>query len=363
MAETEALKDMVKVARDGTPEARAKLMETLNAVCLSSAKDLSDRERDLVYEILITIVKQVEVNVREVLSRELASRKDVPKELMVTLAHDVIDVARPVISLSSLLEDEDLIQVILDQAEHHQAAIAERENISGNVSASLAGTGNRRVITSLLKNQTAEIHGETMEHLVTDSEKVEDYQEPLLQRQELSKDMAQKMYSFVGDALKGYITDRFEELDPDLDDAVSRAVSEALQDDIYGDPDSDPGLADPDLSSGYRPHPRSLINALKQGDVFRFEELFRDLTDLSETSVTRVLYDSGPETLAIVCKACAIDSFTFGDMICYLLGGGDTSAYRESSQYLKSMDYFERIDGDGAQKVLQAWREAPNDAW
>ncbi|RED53612.1 DUF2336 domain-containing protein [Aestuariispira insulae] len=362
MADTDALKDMVRVARDGTPEARAKLMETLNAVCLSSSKTLTDRERDLVFEILTTIVKQVEVNVRQALSKELAERDNVPKELILTLASDVFDVAQPVLMKSRLLEDSDLIQLVLDQAEHHHIAIAQRRNLTGDVSESLVGTSNRRVVTSLLKNKSAEIHEQTMHSLVRDAEKIEEYHEPLLERHELDADMARKMYGFVGEALRNYIVDRFEELDPELDDAVSRAVNDALQDDIYGGDELD---YDPDNvhATGYRPHPRTLLKALKLGDVFRFEELFRDLTDLTETSVTRVLYDSGPETLAIVCKASGIDTFTFGDMICYLHGGGEAESYRKSSQYLKTIDYFERIDSAGAEKVLRAWREAPAESW
>ena len=362
MAETDALKDMVRVARDGTPEARAKLMETLNTVCLSSSKKLNQRERDLVFEILTTIVKQVEANVRQALSKELADKQNVPKELILTLASDVIDVAQPVLLKSRLLEDADLIQLILDQAEHHHVAISQREDLSGDVSESLVGTSNRRVITSLLQNKSAEIHEHTMHSLVSEAEKIEDYHEPLLERSELDSEMAKKMYGFVGEALRTFITDRFEELDPDLDDAVSRAVNDALQDDIYGEHESE---YDPDNvhATGYRPHPRTLVKALKESDVFRFEELFRDLTDLTEASVTRVLYDSGPETLAIVCKASGIDTFTFGDMICYLHGGGETEEYRKSSQYVKTLDYFERIDASGAEKVLQAWRDAPAESW
>lgn len=356
-----SLNELVDAARDSSAGGRAQLLESLNAICLKSGQELSPSEKAIVFDIFRQLVQVVEVRVRKTLARILSDRGDVPHDLLMTLANDDIDVAEPVLRLSHVLEDTDLIKVIASQAEAHQLAISKRDNLSIAVTDALVETQNRNVICSLLRNEGAEIREGTMQILVEQSIDDREYQELVSRRRELTTDMARRMYSWVGEALRSHLTETFPAIDWELDETVSEAVTRALEETDFADED---GVVASILGdSGYKPHPRSMVSALKNGDIRLFEELFRDLTDLSVNSATRVLYDAGPEALAIACKAAHVDAPTFGDIICYLQGGGDTKRFRQSQAYIKLMDYFERIDAKGAERVLNAWRETPVDAW
>lgn len=357
-----SLNKLVDAARDSSAKGRAQLLESLNAICLKSGQELSPSEKEIVFDIFRQLVEVVEMRVRKTLARILADRDDVPKDLVMTLANDEIDVADPVLRLSHVLEDDDLVRIIASQAEAHQLAISKRESLSIAVSDALVETQNRNVICSLLRNDGAKIREGTMEVLVEHSADDREYQELIARRHELTNDMARRMYSWVGEALRDHLTQHFPDIDWELDETVSEAVNRALEETEFAGPDGDISSLLGD-SSGYKPHPRALVSALRNGDIRLFEELFRDITDLSVNSATRVLYDAGPEALAIACKAAHVDGATFSDIICYMHGGGDTKRYRQTQPYIKLMDYFERIDAKGAERVLNAWRETPVDAW
>lgn len=353
--------ELVDVARSSRPEDRGILVDSINDLCLRSGRRLNDHEKELVYDILATLIQDVELNIRRELSEQLADRDDAPRDLVKTLASDVIDVAQPVIVRSVVLDDRDLIELVLDHAETHQLAVTRRQTLSPEVTESIADTGNPAVINAMLENQGAEISRRTMQRLVDSSAEETSLQEPLIKRADLSEDLARRMYGWVGDALRDYIEEKYAPPeDIELDSAVTQAVSSALGTDIF---DSEDEAPPPKPHFGYRPHPRLLVRALEENDVFRFEELFREMTDMSSQAATRVLYDSGPEAIAIACKACNVDKTSFGKIIAHLQGGGDPDTYMQTPAFVKIVDYFNRIDASGAMRVLHVWRDAPGDSW
>ena len=121
------------------------------------AARLSDRERALMADILTRLVGDFELAVRRMLSARLAERATVPRDLVVLLANDAIEVARPILFRSTVLGDDELIEIIHHRTLEHQLAIAMRQDLSARVSEALAGTENVDVITTLLQNAGAEI--------------------------------------------------------------------------------------------------------------------------------------------------------------------------------------------------------------
>lgn len=362
---TFTLRDLVTVAKSNEPAHRNLLAESLGKIVLSEGRTLSEAEQNLVYDILRRLVHDVEMRIRRGLAETLSDRDDTPRDLVVTLANDVIEVAHPILTKSSVLQDMDLIELVLEHTDQHRLAITERATLSEKVSESLLETGDEALIGAVLNNQGARIHSITLEKLVDYSAENPALQEPLAKRADLPQNLAIRMADWVGGALRDYLQTRYgansdaEALDKDVSQAVAAALGETQSPPPAADEANDISLDD-DIyttgdANGYKPHPRVLVRALEDGDIFRFEDLFRDYTGLGATSIARILYDSGPEALAIACKASDIDQYSFSDILCHLHGAGDVTRFRETRAYLKNMDYFQRIDRDGAVKVVQAW--------
>jgi len=97
------------------------------------------------------MLHNAEMEVRRIIAEQLSDLPDAPRELITLQANDEIEVSFTILQDSTVLEDEDLIEVIRRRAKEHQLAIAARNTVSEAVSSVLVETGDGSVITALLK--------------------------------------------------------------------------------------------------------------------------------------------------------------------------------------------------------------------
>lgn len=368
-------------ARERSPEARGLLVQGLNELCLKSGVTLSESERALVYEIFGTLLETVQTNVRVSLSDHLADREDAPKDLLLRLARDAIEVAEPVLARSLVLEDEDLVPIVLGEGEDHQLAVTRRRSLSGSLTEALARGDNETVLVAMLSNPGAEVDEEVMIRIAEGAADRPALHGPLAGRQDLSMRVARRLYGVVGPRLKEAIETRLKELEAAgggggaekdslraaLDEANERfAAREAAgfrREDVVesATPSADPDdLADlramPSDLGGHRPHPRLLVKALVEGRYEEFESLFGEFAKLSRSGVDRILNRAGPEALAIACKAGGMDKQGFGEVLARVMDQDNPAEAARTPAFRKTITYFDRIDASGAARVLQAWR-------
>ena len=99
----------------------------------------------------------------------------------------------------------------------------------------------------------------------------------------------------------------------------------------------------------------SLQRALEMQDILKFEDMFQEMTGLDTATTTRVLYDMGPEGLAVACRAAGLDAETFSDIFCHLQGSRPYTAFRKSPIYNRGMKFFERTDRENARSIIAGW--------
>jgi len=138
---------------------------------------LNDRERGLMRDILQRLTRDVEMAIRIALAERLAEDTSAPDDLILLLADDTIEVARPVILRSPLLTDEDMLRLIAESDIGHQEAVAARPHIGETVTAALAKSETESVLVTLVRNTTARISGTTYGVLVDKSRKLVALQE------------------------------------------------------------------------------------------------------------------------------------------------------------------------------------------
>src|ERR1700722_1950455 len=73
---------------------------------------LSERERTLMRDILKRLALYVEMAIRNSLAERLADDPDAPLELILLLADDTVEVARPILLRSLKLSDHNLIELL-----------------------------------------------------------------------------------------------------------------------------------------------------------------------------------------------------------------------------------------------------------
>ncbi len=350
--QTEHFEQLKEIASGSERPESSDLVTALGRVCLTPDTTLGQTETALLGDILRRLVRDVEMPVRRALADQLSERDDAPHDLICLLANDVIDVAYPLLEKSPMLGDQDLVGIVARHARQHALAVSRRETLSENVSAALVETGDSSVVVSLLQNDGAKISAKTMDELVAESQSVDAYRTPLLGRKDLNLDMAMRMADWVGDSLRQYIAERFNVDPKNLDRAVSDAVLEAIDDDIFENKSNQPTL---DIQ-GEEPGPR-LLHALTHDNLTLFKQTFEELCDIDSAWAEDSLYCSG-EALAIATRAIGLDQNDFARILCHLHSADIFSDFQTSEYGLRMTQYFESMDADNAERVLDGWRRA-----
>ncbi|GAB5429570.1 MAG: hypothetical protein Devi2KO_30290 [Devosia indica] len=145
---------------------REQLFRT-TAQLFSYVSDRCDDDQVAQYdEVLCQLAELVEVEARVHVAKLLAPLERAPGTVIVKLANDVIEVARPLLEFSNVLSDDDLIDIITRQTEDHRVAIAGRSMLTERVGDALVDHGETASVVRLVRNPKAEFDRATLEKLV-----------------------------------------------------------------------------------------------------------------------------------------------------------------------------------------------------
>jgi uncharacterized protein (DUF2336 family) len=276
----------------------------------AQAEQLSERERALMRDILKRLTHDVEMAIRISLAERLADDPEAPLDLILLLADDAIEVARPIILRSQKLTDRELLEFLREADEARQTACAERPHIGEPVTDKLSASEAETVLVALVRNATARIAAATFETLVEKSRRIAALQEPLARREDLPTPLAARMCDWASDALKAYIV-RNRKVDPS---SIAGAVDKATR--------TVASSARPDATDGSRKlveklaiagqlKPGFLVRVLQQGQTDLFEIAFAKLLEMEPTAFRDVFYRRGPRPVALACRSVGIDRCVF----------------------------------------------------
>jgi uncharacterized protein (DUF2336 family) len=96
-----------------------------------------------------------EVLARSVLADSLKRTPQVPRDIVLSLARDEAEVARPILRTSPVLDDDDLAEIAREGTRAHRLAIAERDALSAKVAQALCECRDPQVIRALIANECA----------------------------------------------------------------------------------------------------------------------------------------------------------------------------------------------------------------
>ncbi len=195
--------DVKALYDNASPERRAILAQKIGVDL--DAGELSETEYDLALAICEQLANDVEVTVRQTLSEAIKSSNQIPKELAVKLANDVVEVSIPVLEFSEILDDDDLVAIARTGGVQRQLAITHRKSVSPVLSHVLVEAGSETVVDSLLKNDGADLVGQTYETVINRFKNSPAIHTSLAQRNELPKHVIEKMIDVVSDSLKSYL--------------------------------------------------------------------------------------------------------------------------------------------------------------
>ncbi len=352
------MKNLIDLAKDRSAVGRQSLAHAVGELHQRHETSLTTQERTMLNDICHVLAEDAETRVRAALAEKLAKAKNVPRDLIVKLANDNINIAQDVILYNVRLKDPDLILLVRQKSLAHRLAIARRFGIDGDVSQALVETNDINVIRTLLENLSASLNYPTIETLVAKSRDIEGWHAPLLYRPEITPKLAKKMYEWVSITLRDYIVDNFK-IDPsELDQALQETVAELISADNWFE-DHDPAIMHLISLIERSQHNLGevLCEMLRMGNVTGFERLFSKLLYLPRDTARQILFGNATEGFGLACQALAIAEQDFL-MMNYLLNLGKTgnSNRRRSNDLAKN---YQKIDRNDARQMVIQWGKDP----
>ena len=234
--------------------------------------------------------------------------------------------------------------MLVEATIEHQIEVAKRPNLGKAVVFEIMRQAEPAVLTALVGNTSAELSYEDMQLLVEVARQITALRTPLSQHPKLSHRLAEKLYLWVGLALRTQLAERFRLDVAELDKTLAAAVAEAH---TATDRDAPPRTTREGeqeemeqrlvekLHSAGQLRPGYLVRALREGRLSLFNASLAALGRFEVEHVRRTLQSDRPELLALACSAVGIDRSVFPDILDMVRGlnhgrpgGGQESARR-----------------------------------
>ncbi len=317
---------------------------------------LSDKERDLVTDALLTLVQQAERDLRQAIAERLAVMDNVPIRLVLKLAHDDVVVAQNVLRHSTALNDLDLLYIIKSQDAAYWRHIAMRTRMGPLVIDALADTRDVETSVTLAENthvmltqHAFSVMGDVARHetrLAT----------PLAGRADVPQDLAKSLYRYVGETLQAHLKARFRFTDAELTQIMSDATADVL--DIGRTSGVMPSQAM--MRAAFIFDSRGqlscdvMLKTLARGQAASFVAMMAVKANLTPQTVLTMLQPDGAEGLAVSCCAIGFTKNEFMQIFILTQRVRSHDGKVNQQQLNRALVYFDSLTQDKARTILAA---------
>jgi len=231
--------------------------------------------------------------VRRALADTLAASPSAPPTIVFALAGDQPQIAAPVLALSPLFVDADLVDAVATGSPAVQAAIASRAALPRSVAAAIAEVGTAEACLLMVENREAEIAPFTFQRIVERFGELAAMRETLLAREDMPAAARQTLVAKLSEILAGFVAER-EWLPSDYAVRVTREACEKATVALAAEaptPEVRPLIrhlrVSGQLTAGL------VLRALLSGNVTLFEEALAELAEMPLARVSGIVHDGG----------------------------------------------------------------------
>ena len=326
MSAVQTAHDLTVLAKSRALADRERLIMAIVDLCAQSELSVrSSAVQALLDPIFLNLISDAEQQIRLRLAEKLAPAEWSPPKLINLLARDQIDIARPIIAASPVLNEADLVRLLAEGAIEHRIEVARRPGVGAAVVDDILAKAEPEVLTALAGNDTAMLTPMAMQQLVDASRQIASMRSPLVRHPRLTAEMAQQLYVWVGQMLRSAIVSRFRVDQRELDAAIAASVKEAHSAARRGAAASVAPVGDEQeqmekrliakLHSAGQLTPSYLLRALREHRLSLFETALAALGGYSSEAVRMAINAERPEMLALACAGVGVDRMVFGTIL------------------------------------------------
>jgi uncharacterized protein (DUF2336 family) len=187
----------------GSPEKRVETLRRVTDLFLNESDRLNEKQIAVFDDVLVHLIERIESKALVQLSSTLAPVERAPAEVIRRLArNDEIAVAGPILTQSSCLSDDDLVEVARSKSQAHLLAMSGRAVLSEAVTDVLTERGDREVTHRLARNSGARFSDAGFGRLVKRAETDEGLAERLGLRLDMPVALLRQLLQMATDAVR-----------------------------------------------------------------------------------------------------------------------------------------------------------------
>lgn len=345
------------------PAVRRQLAKRLSDVICIPASQLSPQERHMAGDILVELLRDADIELRESVAKRLVMLNEAPRTILVILAKDKIEVAKHVLENSKSLTDSDLIQIARKVSGAHRKVIAQRRKVSDAVSDVLVEFLEEEVVEVLLANKGAQFSETALQRILTVSRGHQPYVKLLVKREELRPSQGLTMFWWASADNRKKILHRF---------AVTRNVLQESCIDLFAKAAAE-GWADAGVRkalqfierrqrnraaierSEFESLEAAIVKAETDGISRKLIEEIAYMAGIKPATGAQILTDKGGEAVAILCKAPGLKRPYLERLWRGLKRPTHGTDGEPHPDFARVLAAYDTISTDKAQTVLRYW--------
>ncbi|MBX3430749.1 MAG: DUF2336 domain-containing protein [Hyphomonadaceae bacterium] len=316
---------LVDLARTTDSNQRRELLREVTDLFFETSSTRTTRETALFDDVLQLVAAEMQDSVLAELSEVFADAEDAPVGLMRDLANHSFEIAGPVLKRSHALDEQTLLQIVNYQSQQHIAAVAQRPDVSENLSDAIVKFGDDTALDHLIRNDTAKISRTSMEVAVDRARSNSMLHEGVVKRADLPLDLLNEMYFVVENTLRDQIMKRNASVDPaTLDAALSkaRARMSASVGDMSAEAKNAMAFINSKKNSGEL-NARLLVSLYREAKQTHFLYGLAEITSLEPDTVADLINRRDIDGLAMICRAAGIERPLFVTLAVLSCGGDE----------------------------------------
>jgi len=303
------VRDFLDWVRTAPASQRAEATSALARAYLYS--DLSADDDAAAEGAMLMLLDDASPLVRRALADALAASPSAPPAIMLALAADQPQIAAPVLALSPLFVDADLVDAVATGGGAVQAAVASRAGLPRAVAAAIAEVGTAESCLVLLENPDADLAPFSIDRIAERHGQLAAIREELLARADVAAATRLTLVAKLSDTLAGFVAVR-QWLDPDHAQRIVREACEKATLVLAAEaptPQMRPLVhhlrASGQLTGGL------ILRALLCGNIALFEEALSELTDMPVARVSSLVHGAGNSGLRALFDHAGLPSSTY----------------------------------------------------
>ncbi len=259
--------------------------------------DLPKEEAAVAEHAMLMVLDDPSPLVRRALADALAASPNSPPAVVLALAADQPQISGPVLALSPLFVDADLVDAVATGPEPVQAAVASRAGLPRSVAGAIAEVGAAKACLVLLGNSAAEIAPLSIDRMVERFGDLPAIREALLARDDITPSIRLALVAKLSETLVVFVAKRRW-----LDAARARVVArEACEKATVTVAAETPTAQIRSLVSHLRASGQLtaglILRAFLSGNVKLFEEALAELSEMPAKRVGTVIHYGGASSL------------------------------------------------------------------